>query len=120
VNHVHRLLRPGGTFVLHVHNRWFNFWDRTGRRWLLRDALRTLVRGAAVGDRTMPPHQGIAGLALHHFTRTEAVRLLRGAGFRILEVQPVSLRPDGRLPWPGWFGWLRAYGYLIAAKKELK
>ena len=28
-------LRPGGRFVLHVHNRWFHLWDRAGRRWLL-------------------------------------------------------------------------------------
>ncbi len=26
VQHVAHVLRPGGTFVLHVHNRWFNFW----------------------------------------------------------------------------------------------
>jgi ubiquinone/menaquinone biosynthesis C-methylase UbiE len=25
--HVHRLLKPGGVFVLHVHNRWFNVWS---------------------------------------------------------------------------------------------
>src|SRR5262249_55884327 len=24
IEHVYRLLRPGGKFVLHVHNRWFN------------------------------------------------------------------------------------------------
>src|SRR5262249_20751485 len=69
------------------------------------------------GDRPMPPHQGVAGLALHHFTRREAVGLLRGCGFRVVEVRLVSTRPDGRLPWPWWFGWLRAYGYLIAAER---
>jgi SAM-dependent methyltransferase len=117
VAHAYRLLRPGGMFILHVHNRWFNVWDRAGRRWLFGDALRSLGRRNALGDRPMPPHHGIACLALHHFTRAEAVRLLRGAGFRVVEVQPVSLRPDGRLPCPQWFGWLRAYGYLLAAQK---
>jgi SAM-dependent methyltransferase len=107
-----RVLRPGGRFVLHVHNRWFNAFDRAGRRWLLRDVL---TRGP--GDRPMPPHQGVAGLALHHFTRREAVGLLRDSGFRVAEVRPVSTRLDGRLPWPWWFGWLRAYGYLIAAER---
>lgn len=107
----HRLLRPGGRFVLHVHNYWFNLHDRAGRRWLLRDLFHR------TGDRPMPPHQGVAGLALHHFTRREITHLLRDAGFRLLEVRPVSARPDGRLPWPWCLGWLRAYGYLIACRK---
>ena len=32
VAQVHRLLRPGGVFVLHVHNRWFNFGTTQGQR----------------------------------------------------------------------------------------
>jgi SAM-dependent methyltransferase len=117
VQHVHRLLKPGGKFVLHVHNRWFNFWDPEGRKWLLRDAAAGLFGGQESGDRVLPAHQGIAGLTLHLFTRREAVRLLTGSGLRVEEVRPVSLRPDGRLPWPWWFGRLRAYGYLLAARK---
>lgn len=111
--HVHRLLRPGGRFVLHVHNWWFNLWDRAGRRWLFHDIWQRLC-GREAGDRPMlaPP-----GLVLHHFTRSEIVRLLRAVGFRLREVQPVSLRPDGQLPWPWCLGMLRAYGYLLAAEK---
>lgn len=116
VGHAFRLLRPGGRFLLHVHNRWFNFWDRNGRAWLLRDCLRSWI-GRTSGDRVMPVHQGIAGLTLHLFTRREACRLLTDVGFRLLEVRPISLRSDGRLPCPAWFGWLRAYGYLLAAEK---
>lgn len=106
---VHRLLRPGGRFVLHVHNWWFNAFDREGRRWMLGDLWRRS------GDRPAPAHQGLARLTLHHFTRREAVRLLRGAGFDLREVRPVSTRPDGRLRWPWLLSGLRAYGYLIAA-----
>jgi SAM-dependent methyltransferase len=111
--HVHRLLRPGGRFVLHVHNRWFS-----GVRWVVADAVRAWLEDRPAGDRTMPVHQGIAGLTLHLFTRREAVGLLQEAGFEIVEVRPISLRGDGRLCWPWWFGWLRAYGYLIAARKR--
>jgi SAM-dependent methyltransferase len=117
VLHAHRLLRPGGKFLLHVHNRWFHFWNKEGRRWLLRDTLRTVLASEAAGDRPMPVHQGIAGLKLHHFTRREAVRLLQGVGFRVETVQALSLSRDGRLPVPIWFGWLRAYGYLLVATK---
>jgi ubiquinone/menaquinone biosynthesis C-methylase UbiE len=112
-----RVLRPGGRFVLHVHNRWFNAWDPTSRAWILRDTLGSWLHRQEPGNRVMPVHQGIAGLTLHLFTRREAVRLLRGAGFRIREVRAISLRSDGRLRWPRWFGALRAYGYLLAAER---
>lgn len=112
VAHVHRLLRPGGVFVVHVHNRWFNVWTAAGRRLLLADLM-----GGAGGDYEMPPHQGIGGLTMHLFTRREIVRLLRAAGFEIIEVRPLSLRPDGRITCPWWFAGLRSYGYLIAARK---
>jgi ubiquinone/menaquinone biosynthesis C-methylase UbiE len=117
IGHVYRLLRPGGLFVLHVHNRWFNVWNRPGRTWLLRDRWERLLGRVEGGDRVMPVHQGVAGLTLHLFTRGEAIQLLTEAGFRIREVRPVSLRADGRLIWPWWFGPLRAYGYLLAAEK---
>jgi ubiquinone/menaquinone biosynthesis C-methylase UbiE len=117
LNHAYRLLRPGGRLVLHVHNRWFNFWDPQGRRWLVRDVLRSLVQRTEGGDRLMPVHQGIAGLTLHLFTRREVKRMLRKAGFRLLEVRPVGLGLDSRLSLPGFFGWLRSYGYLLAAER---
>jgi SAM-dependent methyltransferase len=117
VAHAYRLLRPGGKFVLHVHNRWFNFWDPQGRSWLFKNLLCALFGWEGAGDRLMPVHQGIAGLTLHLFTRREAVRLMQRAGFRVLEVLPVSLSEDGRLPHPWWFGWLRSYGFLLAAER---
>jgi SAM-dependent methyltransferase len=117
LEHAFRLLRPGGRFILHVHNRWFNAWDSSGRRWLVGDLLRAAWSREDAGDRRMPAHQGIAGLTLHLFTRREIVGLLRQVGFRILEVRPVSVRPDGRVSCPWCFGWLRAYGYLIAARR---
>ncbi|HLN26278.1 MAG TPA: methyltransferase domain-containing protein [Gemmataceae bacterium] len=117
LEHVHRLLRPGGRFVLHAHNLWFNFWNSKGRKWQAKDLLGRVFSNKEGGDYIMPVHQGIAGLSLHLFTRRELLRSLRGAGFRILEVQPVSLRPDGRLRFPGLFPQLRSYGYLVAAER---
>jgi ubiquinone/menaquinone biosynthesis C-methylase UbiE len=114
---VYRLLRPGGRFVLHVHNRWFNFWDPSGRMWLLQNLWRALAGNAQAGDRLMPVHQGVSGLTLHLFTRSEAIRLLVRSGFKILEVQPVSLRDEGLLSYSRCLGWLRAYGFLLAAER---
>lgn len=117
VEHVFRILRPRGRFILHVHNRWFNFWNRQGRRWLLGNLFASLFGRAVAGDCVMPVHQGIANLMLHVFTRREVKRLLRRAGFRIIEIQPISFSGQIRCRW--WFGWLRAYGYLIAAERPV-
>lgn len=117
VAHVHRLLRPGGVFVLHVHNRWFNFWTAHGRKLLFKELFASWLGRGAAGDYEMPPHEGVGRLTMHLFTRREVVRLLRSAGFEIVEVRPLSLRADGRLACPWWFGRLRSYGYLIAARK---
>jgi SAM-dependent methyltransferase len=109
LGHVYRLLRPGGVFVLHVHNRWFHLWSRAGRR-LLRQNL-------FGGDFLMPAHQGIGEINMHLYTRREMVRELTGAGFRIRDVHPISLRVHGKVKCPFFFGGWRAYGYLLTAKR---
>src|SRR5262249_14813467 len=99
-------LRPGGRFVLHVHNLWFL--GRTMRLWLIRQILSGQNR-----DRIPPTPPGSVGL--HHFWRSEIVRELRQIGFTLREVLPVGV--GGRLPVPWWLGRLRAYGFLIAAER---
>ena len=102
-----RVLKPGGRFVLHVHNRWFRGlgWKRVAGEFV-----RTLLGRPGAGDVTMPQTYGGAPLTLHHFTRREAEGLLAAAGFRVAAVRPVSEAGDGAAK-PG-----RVYGYLIAAE----
>ena len=119
VAHAFRLLRPGGVFVVHVHNRWFNLWTAPGRKLLLKEMLGSWLGRGGSGDYEMPPHQGVGRLSMHLFTRREIVRLLHSCGFEIADVRPLSLADDGRLAWPWWFGRLRSYGYLIAARKKM-
>jgi SAM-dependent methyltransferase len=102
LGHVARILRPGGLFVLHVHNRWFRFGRGLGNK------------GKEKGDRTMPQAYGGAELTLHHFSCGEIVDELRMAGFVVRVIEPVSLRADGKLRWKWWLLAVRAYGYLIA------
>ena len=97
----HRVLRPGGRFALHVHNRYYH---GVG------------LRGWRSGDIVMPQAYGGAPLTLHHYSLAEALRAVCGVGFRVLEAMPVSAT--------GWLTkrWLlpkvRSYGYLIAAEKS--
>src|SRR5207237_10838873 len=37
LSHAFRVLKPGGRFIVHVHNRGFHIWTPAGRRWLVRD-----------------------------------------------------------------------------------
>ena len=97
---VFRSLKPGGRFVLHVHNRHFRGLAGKGR---------------GTGDVTMPQAYGGAALTLHHFSRCEVIGMLTDAGFRVLEVLPVGT--DGPLPARWWMSRWRAYGYLIAAER---
>lgn len=97
-----RVLKWGGKFVLHVHNRWY---AGLGWRRLLAQRVRTLLGRAGAGDVTMPQSYDGAPLTLHHFTRQEACWELMQAGIHVTRVQPV---PPGEPP--------RGYGYLIAAE----
>lgn len=93
-----RLLKPGGRFVLHVHNRRFLGLGR--KNWGKRDI-------------TMPQAYAGAPLTLHHFTLSEARALLARSGFAVREVSPVGI--DGHRA--GWPATLRAYGWLIRADR---
>jgi ubiquinone/menaquinone biosynthesis C-methylase UbiE len=108
LTHVYRLVRPGGTFVVHVHNRWFHLWSRAGRR-----LLRQNFFG---GDFLMPAHQGVGRLTMHLFTRREIVRALADVGFKVRVVRPIAVA--GSMHWPLLLGAWRAYGFLVAAEKK--
>ena len=104
LGHVSRILKPGGRFVVHAHNASFRFGFGLGRR------------GGERGDRVMPQHRGGADLTLHHFTRAELIQDLARHGFRIVELQPVSIQPDAVLRFPWLASRVRAYGYLFAGE----
>lgn len=98
----HRILKPGGRFVLHAHNRGFH-----GLGW----------RRFRTGDLTMPQAYGGAPLTLHHFTRREIASLFESTGFTITRVVPLGL--TGALPRSWWLPSVRAYGYLISATRSV-
>jgi SAM-dependent methyltransferase len=109
VGHAFRLVRPGGVFVLHVHNRWHHLRTPAGRRWLAGDLVRSLLNRPDAGDFAMPHSaEGHAGWTMHLFTRRETVRLVRAAGFAVAELLPVGLTATSRPP---------AYGFLLACRR---
>ena len=117
LRHVHRILKPGGKFVVHVHNRGFQLWTPGGVRWTL-SQLGKRLRGRESGDRTMPQIYGGTSLSLHHFSKREILQDLRQAGFKIARCEPVSTKKDGKLPARWFLSGRRAYGFLLAAIRD--
>lgn len=112
LKHVRRILKPGGKFALHVHNRWYNLFDPQGRRWLLASMLgRGRQQGLEPGDKIFD-YRGIPKMRLHLFTLGELRRMLRAAGFRIGSLAPLDTERQRELRRPWLFGRIRANGWI--------
>jgi len=117
LEHVHRALKPGGVFIVHVHNIWHNLRDPQGRRWLLKNLTWERWRGTAERGDKFFPYRGISEMFLHLFTRGEFESDLRAAGFDIMELIPLDLAKRHALPKPWLFGRLRANGWIAVCRK---
>ncbi len=116
LQHVRRIVRPGGLFVLHVHNYWYNLRDPAGPWWLLKNFLRaTVIRDLEAGDKFFD-YRGVPNMFLHVFTPGELRRALRAAGFRILELVPLDAQRNRALSNPWCLGRLRANGWIVVCE----
>jgi len=114
--HARRILKPGGLFVLHVHNLWYNLFNPAGRRWLLRHLPAVLLgRRLELGDKFFY-YRAIPQMFLHTFTRRELVRALGRAGFRIRELIPLNTDRQQPLARPWFFGRVRANGWIVVCE----
>jgi len=112
------LLRPGGRFAIHVHNRWHGLTTADGL-WFLGSNLWQTWRGRAeLGDKILWYYRGIRNLYLHIFSRGELVDLLTGAGLVIRELVPLNRRRTGGLRIPIAAG-LRANGFIALAERPV-
>lgn len=114
--HARRILKPGGLFVLHVHNLWYNLFNPAGRRWLLGHLPAVLLgRRLELGDKFFY-YRAIPQMYLHTFTRRELVRALGRAGFRIRELIPLNTDRQKPLARPWFFGRVRANGWIAVCE----
>lgn len=117
LRHMWRILKPGGKAVLHVHNVWNNLFDPMGRRFLFKHLPQTLLRrDVQFGDKVMP-YRGIPNMYLHSFTHGEFRSALVGAGFKIVEFNPLSPTRHDRLDHAWLLPRLRANGWVVVVQK---
>jgi SAM-dependent methyltransferase len=110
------LLKPGGRFAIHVHNRWHGLTTVDGFWFLASNAWQTWRGRAEPGDKILWYYRGIRNLYVHIFSRGELVDLLTGAGLVIREIVPLNRRRTGALRIPLAAG-LRANGFIALAER---
>jgi SAM-dependent methyltransferase len=115
--HVQRILKPGGVFVLHVHNRWSNLYMPQGRLWLWKNQVTSLTRrDVEPGDKFFPYHD-VPQMYLHLFTLGELKSDLRGAGLTIERITPLNNQRREKLRFPWLLGRFRANGWIVACRR---
>jgi len=117
LEHTHRILKPGGIFVLHVHNFWFNLWEPAGPWWVAKHLVQSrLTPEMERGDKYYR-YRGIPNFFLHVFSRKEFSAALRQAGFHIQRQIPLAMNRQEQLPASWLFGGLRASGWIAVCEK---
>ncbi|HVU89576.1 MAG TPA: class I SAM-dependent methyltransferase [Pirellulales bacterium] len=118
LRHVRRILRPGGRFVLHVHNRWYHLWQQQSRGWFLRNLFQSLTRrDVEAGDKYFTYH-GVPNMFVHAFTRRELLSDLRSASLRVETLIPLSIERRHPLKMPWLLGSIRAGGWIAVCKRR--
>jgi len=116
LRHVARIVRPGGTFVLHAHNRNSAWRDRPSAvAWCRSTAAAIRDSTQELGDRVYP-YRGLADMFLHTFSRREMVQDLKASGWAIREIIPLSVTSDAVLQKPTFLPGLRAGGFVAVAQ----
>jgi ubiquinone/menaquinone biosynthesis C-methylase UbiE len=113
LRHARRILKPGGVFVIHAHNFWFNLFDPGGPWWVLGSLLRSTFRADVERGDKYFPYRGVPNMYLHVFTCRELKQDLKRTGFRVREIIPLDTSRQKRLA-NAWFaGGIRANGWIV-------
>lgn len=95
LRHVRRIIRPGGTLILHVHRRWAAIRERGGIARLLRGYLDSVrSKQYEFGDATYS-YRGLDDMFMHRFGARELRGELSQAGWTIQRFERVDLTGEG-------------------------
>jgi ubiquinone/menaquinone biosynthesis C-methylase UbiE len=116
LKHVRRLLKPGGHFVVHVHNRGSWLRDPNGVWLTARGWLQSQVSsGWELGDRIYP-YRGLPSMYLHAFSQRGLKTELRTAGLEVESFVKLDRRSSGLLSSPNLFSHVRAGGFIACCR----
>ncbi|EMI28394.1 class I SAM-dependent methyltransferase [Rhodopirellula europaea] len=91
LRHASRIVRPGGKFLLHVHNRYASLAQSGGKRLLAKSLLKSIVsRDHEFGDATYA-YRGLPDMFLHRYSRRELIADLKSSGWQINHIHRLSL-----------------------------
>lgn len=113
---VRRIIRPGGKFVVHAHNYWYNLYDPGGPWWLLKSLAGSLVfRDIERGDKHYE-YRGLNNMFLHVFSKGEIKDELNQAGWRVKKMIPLA--PKTMQPWTSYspLKYFNAIGWVIVCQ----
>lgn len=116
LRHAARIIRPGGSLMLHVHNRHAAWRNGPARRVWLRSAWSALTkRDHEWGDQTYR-YRGLADMFLHSYSLPELKSDLTASGWKLRQILPLSITSGELLERPKWFPGLRAGGFIAIAE----
>lgn len=105
LSEVKRILKPTGTFLVHVHNRW------------PLQGMSTLFKNNSVV--TLPVHQGISNLQMKLYTEREIKSTLQSAGLIVQDLEYIDANhPQGVYTGTRRLAPFRAAGFLLAASPQ--
>jgi SAM-dependent methyltransferase len=115
LQHVRRMLKPGGRFIVHAHNAIYQLRHRHGFRWAASATWKAIRGKQEFGDRTAT-YRSINNMFIHSFRRGELKRDLQQAGFEIKHwhgIEPGQNQATDGLPWGSDF---RMVGWIVVCE----
>lgn len=91
LRHVHRIVRPGGQLLAHVHHRWAALREYRGVRLLLRSRWQSLWHHEHEFGDTVYAYRGLEKMFMHRFSERELRADLTACGWQINSLWPVAI-----------------------------
>ncbi len=116
MEHISRILKPDGRFILHIHNYWYNLYDPGGPKWLIGNWFKSLFSSKLErGDRHFS-YRGVPNMFLHVFRYREIKKALAKAGLHIEKTVPLHAKRQKPLARPWLWRDLRANGWIFVIR----
>ncbi len=117
LNHVRRILRPDGLFVVHVHNRGTWWLDPGGVRRALSEWWRSRWNSNwEFGDRVYP-YRGLPSMFLHIYSERELREDFKKASLDLVHMHLLD-RESSRAVGRQWLSYFRSGGFIAVCRKQ--